>query len=163
MAWVFNKQTVHIRPPTDVFLSVSGLSASSFQLVIHQKRHPLCPPAGCTSFAPRRTPDAGRARSRIWSRRTWTEAERSGRVDEQGGTDPRHSMGLVYLPISWGGFGGQWGGIYGSPMECLGMEPPRASDFSRFDQEQQTKPDLEFQGLRVWSQGPAVFGGGLSS
>ena len=22
-------------------------------------------------------------------------------------------MGLAYLPISWGGLGGQWGGIYG--------------------------------------------------
>ena len=21
-------------------------------------------------------------------------------------------MGLPYMPISWGGFGGQWGGIY---------------------------------------------------
>ena len=31
-------------------------------------------------------------------------------------------MGLAYMPISWGGgLGGQWGGIYGSPMECLGM------------------------------------------
>ena len=25
-------------------------------------------------------------------------------------------MGLPHMPISWGGFGGQWGGIYGSPM-----------------------------------------------
>ena len=23
--------------------------------------------------------------------------------------------------LHWGGFGGQWGGIYGSPMECLGI------------------------------------------
>ena len=26
----------------------------------------------------------------------------------------------IGLPISWGGFGGQWGGIYGSRMECPG-------------------------------------------
>ena len=31
-------------------------------------------------------------------------------------------MGLREMPISWGGFGGQWGGIYGSPMECLGHD-----------------------------------------
>ena len=32
-------------------------------------------------------------------------------------------MGLPYMPIYIGvvGFRGQWGGIYGSPMECLGM------------------------------------------
>ena len=23
---------------------------------------------------------------------------------------------IYYMPTSWGGFGGQWGGIYGSPM-----------------------------------------------
>ena len=34
---------------------------------------------------------------------------------------PIHSMGLAYMPISWGGgLGGQWGGIYSSPMECMG-------------------------------------------
>ena len=32
--------------------------------------------------------------------------------------DSRHSMGLPYMPISWGGLRGV--GIYGSPMECLG-------------------------------------------
>ena len=34
-------------------------------------------------------------------------------------------MGLLYLPISWGGARGVNGAaymiIYGSPMECLGM------------------------------------------
>ena len=30
-------------------------------------------------------------------------------------------MGQPYMPISWGGLGGQWGGIYGSPMERLGI------------------------------------------
>ena len=33
---------------------------------------------------------------------------------------PRHSM--PYADQARGGLGGQWGGIYGSPMECLGME-----------------------------------------
>ena len=28
---------------------------------------------------------------------------------------------MVYLPISWGGLGGQCMGIYGSIMECLGI------------------------------------------
>ena len=27
----------------------------------------------------------------------------------------------IGLPINWGGFGDQWGGIHGSPMECLGI------------------------------------------
>ena len=26
-----------------------------------------------------------------------------------------------YMPISWGGFGGQWGGIYGSPIVVFGI------------------------------------------
>ena len=30
-------------------------------------------------------------------------------------------MGLPYMPISWGGLGGQLIGIYGSRMECLGL------------------------------------------
>ena len=27
----------------------------------------------------------------------------------------------IYMPISWGGARGQWGGIDGSPMECMGL------------------------------------------
>ena len=30
-------------------------------------------------------------------------------------------MGLPHMPISWGGSRGQLIGIYGSPMECLGV------------------------------------------
>ena len=30
-------------------------------------------------------------------------------------------MGLPYMPISWGGAMGVNVGIYGSPMECLGV------------------------------------------
>ena len=33
---------------------------------------------------------------------------------------PRHSMYAIGLPISWDGLGGQWAGIHGSPVECLG-------------------------------------------
>ena len=36
---------------------------------------------------------------------------------------PKHSIGLPYMPISWGGFGVNVG-IYGSPMECLGFIVP---------------------------------------
>ena len=31
-------------------------------------------------------------------------------------TVPDTPMGLPYMPISWGGLRGQWGGIYGSPI-----------------------------------------------
>ena len=31
------------------------------------------------------------------------------------------SWTAIGLPISWGGLGGQLIGIYGSPMECLGL------------------------------------------
>ena len=36
----------------------------------------------------------------------------------------------VYYSIHWGGFGGQWGGIYGSPISRVWAlcAPERASD-----------------------------------
>ena len=37
-------------------------------------------------------------------------------------------MGLPYMPINWGGFGGQLIGIYGSPM-CRVWEIVRSMEF----------------------------------
>ena len=42
----------------------------------------------------------------------------------------------MYADQARGGFGGEWGGIYGSPMECLGMSstqaPPDPQNIKRF-------------------------------
>ena len=32
------------------------------------------------------------------------------------------TLHVCHICLHWGGFGGQWGGIYGSPMECLGLD-----------------------------------------
>ena len=39
-------------------------------------------------------------------------------------------MGLLYMPTLGWCQGGQWGGIYSSPMECLGVEDPKPRDVS---------------------------------
>ena len=41
-----------------------------------------------------------------------------------------------HICLHWGGFGAQWGGIYGSPMECLGTEK------STLNQTSQRKSDM---------------------
>ena len=35
---------------------------------------------------------------------------------------PRHSMQLLYMPISWGGLGGQWGGFLASKPSHLSRQ-----------------------------------------
>ena len=47
----------------------------------------------------------------------------AGGWETMGHLSQTRPMGLPYMPISWGALGGQWGGIYSSPIECNWTAP----------------------------------------